>query len=187
MSRKPCVVSSAHFAPLRSRMVLIATVVPCRNIRAAENCEPALTTPLSMPVTSRCGVVSVLPSRSAPVFSSNAATSVKVPPTSADRRIAESRNGTFTKGNSLQRRIAVISRIHQGLRRQIGNEAMRRRVCDEERQPGVLRRALRGDAAGPEHRHDPVRRRRHRAAEQRLCRDRRRSRPDRRDESARRG
>ena len=52
-----------------------------------------MTTPLSMPVTSRCGVVSVLPSRSAPVFSSNAATSVKVPPTSADRRIAESRNG----------------------------------------------------------------------------------------------
>src|SRR6185503_16049829 len=96
MSRKPCVVSSAHFAPLRSRMVLIATVVPWRNSPAAENCEPALPTPLSMPVTSRCGVVSVLPRRSAPVASSNAATSVNVPPTSADRRMAESRNGAFT-------------------------------------------------------------------------------------------
>ncbi len=55
-------VSNAHFAPLRSRMVLIATVVPCRNIRAAAKRESALPTPFSMPLTSRCGVVNVLPS-----------------------------------------------------------------------------------------------------------------------------
>jgi hypothetical protein len=61
----------------------------------------ALPTPFSMPVTSRCGVVSVLPSLSAPVASSNAATSVKVPPTSADRRIAESRNGNIHRKASL--------------------------------------------------------------------------------------
>ena len=159
-------------------------------------------TPFSMPVTSRCGVVSVLPSRSAPVFSSNAATSVKVPPTSADRRIAESRNGAFTDRISRFRSVILrcaLARTPRGmasreirrsctgfrgpaspapqddgigdstayhafirLRRQIGDEAMRRRVRDEKRQPGVLRRALRGDAAGPEHRHDPFRRRRHR-------------------------
>ena len=71
--------------------------------------------------------------------------------------------------------------------RQVGDEAVRRRVRDEERQLRVLGRALRGDAAGPEHRHDAVRRRRHRAAEQRVLRGRRRSRPDRRGGSARRG
>ena len=48
---------------------------------------PALPTPLSMPVTSRAGVVSVFPSWSCPVVASNAATSVKVPPTSAESRI----------------------------------------------------------------------------------------------------
>ena len=97
MSRKPCVVSSAQRAPLLSRMVLIATVVPCRNKRAAANSVPALPTPFSMPLTSRSGVVSVLPSRSSPVFSSKAATSVKVPPTSADRRmLALLRTGAFT-------------------------------------------------------------------------------------------
>src|SRR5262245_5364771 len=87
MSRKPWVVSSAHFAPVRSRIVLIATVVPCRNSRAARKLASAFVTPFSMPSTSRVGVVSVLPSCSTPVVSSKAATSVKVPPTSADSRI----------------------------------------------------------------------------------------------------
>src|SRR3982074_1585312 len=87
MSRKPCVVSSAQGAPVRSRMVLIATVVPCRNSRAERKRAPALVTPASMPSTSRAGCVSVLPSLSSPVVSSNAATSVKVPPTSADSLI----------------------------------------------------------------------------------------------------
>src|ERR1700682_5114254 len=87
MSRKPCVVRSAQGAPVRSRMVLIATVVPCRNSRAERKRAPALVTPASMPSTSRAGVVSVLPSGSSPVVSSKAATSVKVPPTSADSLI----------------------------------------------------------------------------------------------------
>ena len=42
MSRKPCVVMSAQGAPVRSRMVLIATVVPCRNSRAERKLAPAL-------------------------------------------------------------------------------------------------------------------------------------------------
>src|SRR5262245_20725158 len=88
MSRNPCVVTSAQVAPVRSRIVLTAIVVPCRNRRVARNCAPALATPPSMPATRRAGVVSVLPRRSSPVVSSNAATSVKVPPTSADRRIS---------------------------------------------------------------------------------------------------
>src|SRR5262249_42301029 len=42
--------------------------------------------PFSTPVTSRAGVVSLFPRRSSPVVSSKAATSVKVPPTSAASR-----------------------------------------------------------------------------------------------------
>jgi hypothetical protein len=53
---------SAQAAPVRSRMVLIATVVPWRKSRAERKFAPALLTPFSMPVTSRAGVVSVLPS-----------------------------------------------------------------------------------------------------------------------------
>src|SRR5262245_40638350 len=86
MSRNPCVVMSAQVAPVLSKMVLTAIVVPCRNSRAARNCAPAFATPFSTPATSRAGVVSVLPRRSSPVVSSNAATSVKVPPTSAYSR-----------------------------------------------------------------------------------------------------
>src|SRR5207302_6154972 len=48
---------------------------------------PALATPLVMPSTSRPGVESAFPSSSRPVLSSNAATSVNVPPMSAARRI----------------------------------------------------------------------------------------------------
>src|ERR1700754_2699326 len=87
MSRKPCVVMSAQLAPVRSRIVLTAIVVPCRNSRAEPNCAPAFAMPFSIPLTRRGGVVNVLPRRSSPVVSSNAATSVKVPPTSADSRI----------------------------------------------------------------------------------------------------
>ena len=49
------------FAPERSRRVLIATVVPCSISRARASVESALWTPVTMPSTSRCGVVSVLP------------------------------------------------------------------------------------------------------------------------------
>src|SRR5882757_10246338 len=87
MSRKPWVVMSAQDAPVRSRIVLMATVVPWRKSLAARKLAPALVTPFSMPATRRGGVVKVFPSESSPVVSLNAATSVKVPPTSADRRI----------------------------------------------------------------------------------------------------
>src|SRR5437867_1819009 len=87
MSRKPSVVSSAVLAPVRSRMVLIATVEPCRNSPAERKSLPAFSTPLPMPSTRRWGVDSVLPKVSAPVRSSNTAMSVKVPPMSAARRI----------------------------------------------------------------------------------------------------
>src|SRR5688500_11481621 len=83
MSRKPCVVTSATLAPLRSSMVLMAMVEPCRNRFASPRRVPALDTPSVMPSTRRPGVVSVLPRSSAPELSSKAATSVKVPPMSA--------------------------------------------------------------------------------------------------------
>src|SRR3954464_4564519 len=83
MSRKPRVVMSATFAPLRSSMVLMAMVEPCRKRLASASRVPALCTPSLMPSTRRAGVVSVLPRSSAPERSSKAATSVKVPPMSA--------------------------------------------------------------------------------------------------------
>src|SRR5688500_15753972 len=83
MSRKPWVMTSATFAPLRSSIVLIAMVEPCRKRPASASRDPALCTPSVMPSTSRAGVVSVFPSSRAPEPSSNAATSVKVPPMSA--------------------------------------------------------------------------------------------------------
>src|SRR6185369_15776931 len=86
MSRKPRVVISATFAPLRSSMVLMAMVEPCRKRLASASWVPALCTPSRMPSTRREGVVSVLPRKSAPDFSSKAATSVKVPPMSAAMR-----------------------------------------------------------------------------------------------------
>src|SRR4051812_21122543 len=86
MSRKPRVVMSATFAPLRSSMVLMAMVEPCRKRLASASCVPALCTPSLMPSTRRAGVVSVLPRSSAPERSSKAATSVKVPPMSAAMR-----------------------------------------------------------------------------------------------------
>src|SRR5262249_4729750 len=87
MSRKPSVINSAVRAPVRSRMVLMATVEPCRNSPAERKSLLAFSTPLSMPSTNRCGVDNVLPNESAPVCSSNTATSVKVPPMSAARRM----------------------------------------------------------------------------------------------------
>ena len=45
MSRKPRVVSSAQRAPVRSRIVLIATVAPCRKSSVSANVPPALSTP----------------------------------------------------------------------------------------------------------------------------------------------
>src|SRR5687767_8521356 len=127
-------------------MVLIATVVPCRNNRASSNRVPAFSTPLSMPVTSRAGVVRVLPSVSSPVASSNAATSVNVPPTSAERRILEAAELTDAElpGRAV---VAAPSRIHQGFGRHIRDEGMRRRMRDKQRQPRVFGGALRGDAA----------------------------------------
>src|SRR5262245_26276091 len=86
MSRKPSVVRSAVLAPVRSRMVLMATVEPCRNRPAERKSLPAFCTPVPMPLTRRRGVDKVLPKVSAPVSSSNTAMSVKVPPMSAARR-----------------------------------------------------------------------------------------------------
>ena len=188
MSRKPCVVSSAQRAPLRSRMVLIATVVPCRNSRAASNAEPALPTP-------------VLDAGDEPLRRGQRLAELELAGRLVERRdVGEraadvggqaDRRGLTYAGiheRQLQRSFHhVVSRVHQRLGRQVGDEAVRRRVRDEQRQPRVLGGALRGHAAGPEHRHDAVGRRRHRRRRTAAPRDRRRSPPDRRCGSARRG
>src|SRR4051812_9016856 len=65
----------------------MAMVEPCRKSAASAKRVPALSTPCEMPSTRRLGVVSVLPRSSCPLASSNAATSVKVPPMSAASRV----------------------------------------------------------------------------------------------------
>src|SRR5229473_5378319 len=87
MSRNPRVVRSAQSAPVRSSRVLMAMVLPWRKSRAERKSAPVFATPFSMPATS-VAVVSVFPSLSSPVISLKAATSVNVPPTSADSRIS---------------------------------------------------------------------------------------------------
>src|SRR3954468_16518176 len=74
-------------APLRSRSVLITTVEPWRKTSGSLKRAPALSTPCAIPSTIRCGVLSALPSSSLPAAASKYATSVKVPPISAARRL----------------------------------------------------------------------------------------------------
>ena len=83
---EPRVVTSAVLAPVRSSMVLMATVEPCRKRPVSEKCVPALATLASMPSTMACGVDRLLPSSKRLLASSNAATSVNVPPISAASR-----------------------------------------------------------------------------------------------------
>src|SRR3972149_1542015 len=89
MSRKPSVINSAVFAPLLSIMVLMAMVEPCRNSAASATRAVAFSTACDMPSTRWLGVDGALPSSICPVFSSNAATSVNVPPVSAASRVRD--------------------------------------------------------------------------------------------------
>src|SRR5919202_738382 len=85
-SRKPLVVTRAVSAPLRSRMALMTTVEPCSPPFARARSPPAAAIARRMPSTRSRGVLDHLPSRSCPLLSSNAATSVKVPPMSTAMR-----------------------------------------------------------------------------------------------------
>ena len=87
-SRKPSVQTSAVFAPLRSMMALVASVVPWMISDRSDGCRPASlrisATPVSTPSSGARVVVSTLTLRRPPLHSS--ARSVKVPPMSTASR-----------------------------------------------------------------------------------------------------
>ena len=75
--------SSAVLAPVRSSIVLIATVEPCRKISASAKAVSAFAAPVAIPSIRASGVDSVFPNCNRPVVVLKAAISVKVPPISA--------------------------------------------------------------------------------------------------------
>src|SRR6185369_14511070 len=84
--RNPAVVTSAALAPLPSRIMLVATVVPC-STRASEGAAlPASSSARRMPVRKACegslGTDGVLARQIRPLEASCKAMSVKVPPIS---------------------------------------------------------------------------------------------------------
>src|SRR6185437_6258731 len=84
--RKPAVVTSAALAPLPSRIMLVATVVPC-STRASDGAAlPASSSASRMPVRKACdgslGTLGVLARQMRPEEASCRAMSVKVPPIS---------------------------------------------------------------------------------------------------------
>src|SRR4029079_14248887 len=84
--RKPAVVTSAAFAPLPSRIMLVATVVPCSTRFSAGAARPASSSASRMPVRKACegslGTDGVLARQIPPLAASCRAMSVKVPPIS---------------------------------------------------------------------------------------------------------
>src|SRR5437660_4030783 len=84
--RKPWVVTRAALAPLPSRIMLVATVVPCSTRLSAGAARPASSSASWMPVRKACdgslGTDGVLARQIRPLEASCRAISVKVPPIS---------------------------------------------------------------------------------------------------------
>src|ERR1051325_9352780 len=80
MSRKPAVVISAVFAPLRSSTVLIAMVEPCSSSSMAATSQSASARAVAAPSVGSAGTVSVFAVTMAPSW--RPTRSVKVPPIS---------------------------------------------------------------------------------------------------------
>src|SRR5205085_6957839 len=95
--RKPCVVTRAAFAPLPSRIMLVATVVPCSTRFSAGAERPASSSASRMPVRKACegslGTLGVLARQIVPLEASCRAMSVKVPPISTATASEESGEG----------------------------------------------------------------------------------------------
>ena len=117
-SRKPLVVTSAVFAPLRSMMALVARVVPCTirptwpgSILASFS---ARRMPSSTPSSGAVLVVSTLTEKRASGVSST--TSVKVPPMSTARRTASGvvAGGMVSFSNEAERRLLDPAAIGRG-------------------------------------------------------------------------
>src|SRR5476651_495705 len=84
--RKPLVVTSAVRAPLSSRIMLVATVVPCSTRSSSGAAKPASASASRIPVRKACegspGTLGVLARQICPLDASCKAMSVKVPPIS---------------------------------------------------------------------------------------------------------
>ena len=85
-SRNPRVATSPHFAPLRSRIALVATVVPCTTVSIRPAGAPLAAIPDMKPSACAPGVLATLAISNRPDAPSKENTSVKVPPTSTPRR-----------------------------------------------------------------------------------------------------
>src|SRR6478752_3770308 len=95
--RKPRVVTSAALAPLPSRIMLVATVVPCSTRGSDGAALPASSSARRMPVRKACegslGTLGVLARQMRPLEASCRAMSVKVPPMSTAMAREESGEG----------------------------------------------------------------------------------------------
>src|SRR5579883_478503 len=140
--RKPAVVTRAAFAPLPSRIMLVATVVPCSTRARAGAALPASSSASRMPVRKACdgslGTLGVLARQIRPLARSCSAISVKVPPISTAMAREESGEGVDIR--------VTMERFHFGtlgaqLAREVGVEfvaidrdavQVARRLCRDE-------------------------------------------------------
>ena len=88
-SRNPRVATSPHFAPLRSRIALVATVVPCTTVSMDATGAPLASMPAMKPSACAPGVLATLAISNRPAAPSKEKTSVKVPPTSTPTRYTD--------------------------------------------------------------------------------------------------
>jgi hypothetical protein len=80
-------------APLRSRMALVAMVVPWTTRPVSASTTRSFSNPLRNPTVGSAGTVGDFPTSSVPVVSSYTTTSVKVPPTSTPTHLIAALRG----------------------------------------------------------------------------------------------
>src|SRR5260370_14889410 len=135
--RKPCVVTKAALAPLPSRIMLVATVVPCSTRLSDGAARPASSSASRMPVRKACegslGTLGVLARQMRPLEASCRAMSVKVPPISTPMSSAQS-------GEGVDIRVTMESTDLGAL----GAQLARQRVVDGVLVNGYAIRLLRG-------------------------------------------
>src|SRR5436190_4124913 len=170
--RNPAVVTSAALAPLPSRIMLVATVVPC-STRASEGAAlPASSSARRMPVRKACdgslGTDGVLARQIRPLEASCRAMSVKVPPISTamasvesgkrvDIRVAVKSFYFGTPGAQLARRFGIelvgVDRHAVKLLRRIGGDEAAQHVVEHALRRPVERMAVAAAAAGLDAQH----------------------------------
>src|SRR5262245_51664020 len=170
--RKPSVVTSAVRAPLPSRIMLVATVVPCSTRPSVGALSPASSSASRMPVRKAwlgsLGMLGVLARQIWPLSASCRAMSVKVPPMSTAIasagsgkavyvRVAMERFGFGPPGAQSGRRLAIDRAVRQGdpveMPRRFGADKAAQDVFQHHLRRPIERMAVTAAAAGldPEH------------------------------------